>query len=432
VTYRPVVESVFRETLEELDPGRLVESEVARTPMDGPVDVIAVGKAAPRMIEGALRALGGRARTALAVSDRETDVPGASIRVAAHPYPDGTSVAAGDALLSAARSSNGTLLVLVSGGASALAEVPPPGVDVAQLAQTQRVMMDAGISIGEMNTVRRQCSLIKNGGLLAASSAHEVVTLLLSDVAGEPAPTIGSGPTLADRSTPDDAVGVLVRYGLEDRVPPAVIRHLRSARPAPPTPVPHRWSVLAGPVELAETAARHLADRGVPARVVTTSLRGEARSEGPWFASMAGDGPAVVATGETTVRVAGAGLGGRNQEAALAASLAIQERPVWFAALATDGIDGPTDAAGAIVDGDTAARMREAGIDGDRSLADNDSYHALAAVDALVITGTTGTNLGDLWMAGQSSIGPGRRISGSPPVRSTTVEDVPPGHPPGR
>lgn len=320
--------------------------------------------------------------------------------VAAHPFPDRSSVAAGHALRDVARGSNGTLLVLVSGGASALAEIPPDPVGVEDLAEVQRVMMGAGVPIGELNTVRRQCSLLKNGGLLAESSASAVVTLLLSDVAGEPDTTIGSGPTLVDHSTPRDALRILSRYELEDRVPPGVIAYLGSARPPLPVATAHRWKVVAGPVELARTAARILTEHGVRARIVTTSLEGVARSEGPSFARRAVPGTAVVATGETTVKVVGSGRGGRNQEAALAAALEMEDRAVWFAALATDGVDGPTDAAGAIVDGGTAARMRGAGVDPERSLADNDSNRALAAAQALVVTGPTGTNLGDLWMAG--------------------------------
>lgn len=400
MTPHHLAETIFRRTLDELDPGRLVEAELGRTPIDGPVDVIAVGKAAPRMTEGALRALGDRARTATVVTDRDAEVPGARCMVAAHPFPDRSSVAAGRALREVARGSNGTLLVLVSGGASALAEIPPHAVEVEDLAEVQRVMMGAGVPIGELNTVRRQCSLLKNGGLLAESAASAVVTLLLSDVAGEPGTTIGSGPTLADQTTPHDALRILSRYELEERVPPGVIAHLRSARPHPPVATAHRWEVVAGPGDLARTAARLLRDHGVRARIVTTSLEGEARTEGPSFARRAVPGTAVVATGETTVKVVGSGRGGRNQEAALAAALEMEDRAVWFAALATDGVDGPTDAAGAIVDGGTAARLRAAGVEPERSLEDNDSNRALAAAQALVVTGPTGTNLGDLWMAG--------------------------------
>ncbi len=399
MTIRRLLETVARTALAELDPGRLVARELETMSLEGSVDVVAIGKAAPRMTEGALGTLGDRADEAIIVGERSVDVPGAVSWIGSHPYPDASSVAAGEAILSTVRRSSGTLLVLVSGGASALVEVPPSGVDIEDLAECQRVLMESGVPIGDLNTVRRHCSLVKNGRLLAAAGAPRVVTLLLSDVAGEPPGAIASGPTIADGTTPGDALAVLTRYRVSDRIPPDVVAHLRSGAPPAGTGPSHQWKVLAGPGDLAAAAGRLLEDHGVPATIVTTTLEGEARVAGPAFARRADGRRAVVATGETTVTVRGSGRGGRNQEGALAAALAIEGRPVTFAAIATDGIDGPTEAAGAVVDGGTTARIRSAGLDPGPLLDDNDSNRALSAAGALVETGPTGTNLGDLWMA---------------------------------
>jgi hydroxypyruvate reductase len=228
-------------------------------------------------------------------------------------------------------------------------------------------------------------SQLKNGGLLAASGAARAITLLVSDVIDADPSVIASGPTLADDSTPSQAEAVIRhRLGVD---PPRLGSRREPGRHH------HRWQVIAD-----GTIAAHAAAGVLEAEVWTTRLRGESSEQATAMVSARGEG-AIVATGETTVTVRGPGVGGRNQEAALAAAIALDGGMGWFAAIGTDGIDGPTDAAGAIVDGGSVDRMRSSGVDPARALASNDSNPALQASGDLVITGPSGTNVGDLWVA---------------------------------
>jgi hydroxypyruvate reductase len=342
------------------------------------------------------------------VSDHPGQVPErVRLLLGSHPLPDERSLRGGEAVLAeaAATGRDETLLVLVSGGGSALVESLPEGVSLADTTATQQVLLTSGVPIEEVNTVRRHLSLVKNGGVLRAAGAGRVVTLLISDVIDGPPSAIASGPTLADRTSPADALDVVEGRGLRDRIPHAVVAHLRG-EDAPGSPaVDHRWAVLADVAVAAGAAYESLAAGGLPARIVTTALRGEARVRGRELALGNPAGVARLAAGETTVTVTGDGRGGRNQEGALAAALALEGREGVFAGFGTDGIDGPTDAAGAIVDSASACRIRGAGIDPVDALAANDSHSALEAAGDLVRTGPTGTNVGDLWIAWRSAEG---------------------------
>jgi len=245
--------------------------------------------------------------------------------------------------------------------------------------------MDAATPIDQLNLVRRHLSRLKNGGLLRAASSHRVISLLISDVIDGDASVIASGPTLEDGSTAEQAHTILeTRLGSAPAIP---------GTPEAPAQQRHEFHVIADCSKAAEAAAR-----AIDADIWTTALRGEASEMSRMMLSATSDRP-LVAAGETTVTIRGTGKGGRNQEAALAAAIALDGSNGSFAALGTDGIDGPTDAAGGIVDGTSAERMRAAGIDPNGRLADNDAYHALEASGDLIITGPSGTNVGDLWIA---------------------------------
>lgn len=384
----------------------------------GAIWVLGAGKAARGMAVGAVELLvdllaGG----AIVVPDRlGRALPGIDVWEARHPLPDTRGLAAASEALRVARAATADDLVLclLSGGASALWSAPVEGVTLGDLQQVTDALLQAGAPISEVNTVRRHLSRIGGGMLARAAAPARVLTLAISDVAGGAAHDIGSGPTSSDPTTYADALAVLASRGVP--APAAVLHHLRSGvigqRPetlkpgeVEPEPSVH---VIASLRDALAAAAEEAMRLGYPATVLTDHLAGAARLAGEDIArevlvarETVGDGRgALIWGGETTVEVRGPGRGGRNQELALAAARALENVPgVVVAALATDGIDGPTPAAGAIIDGYTIERARAAGFDPEETLARNDSHTLLAATGDAVVTGPTGTNVNDLVIA---------------------------------
>ncbi|HSJ34132.1 MAG TPA: DUF4147 domain-containing protein [Acidimicrobiia bacterium] len=360
----------------------------------GEVTVVALGKAAPAMARGAVAALGENAVQVVVVTDHHETLPGgAEEMISSHPVPDERSLAAGHRLLEVVAAASHPVLFLISGGGSALVEVPAPGLNLSDLIATYQAMLLANVSIEEANTVRAHLSRIK-GGRLAAATRNPMATILISDVGPNPH-LVASGPTLPCRTTPSRALDVIRRHGLE--VPPAVEAALSRAEPVPPladSPV----LIAADGATAAAAAVGAGRARGLPVSLHTTALKGEARTAMRLALTQVPVGEVAVLAGETTVEVRGDGRGGRNQEAALAAVEHLAGSPWAVLTFGTDGIDGPTEAAGAYVDGSTRARLRSAGIDIEDALARNDSNPALAAVDALIRTGPTGANVADLWI----------------------------------
>jgi len=401
---KSAVIAAYRAGLAAVDPELKTADALLRLAIDRPSTIIALGKASPAMTRGAATVLGGLLRKAVVVSDHPEEVPDpARLLLGSHPFPDQSSLAAGRAIMAAAEAASPeeTLIVLVSGGGSSLADVPAGGMTISDLAETARVLMDAGVPIEQLNRVRRHLSDLKNGKLLEATSAERVITLAVSDVVDGPASDIASGPTIADGSTPVDALRIIADHHLEHLVSPAAIKHLRRGAVSAPPRHEHTIGVIADGIQAAKAAAAHLETAGYAARVADTRLRGDAKEQARHWCALSTNG-VTVASGETTMELSGHGLGGRNQAAALAAALAIDGRQTVFAALATDGIDGPTDVAGAVVDGRTASLISAAGLDPYQLLAQDDSHPALAAAHAHVTTGPTGTNVGDLWFVAQS------------------------------
>ena len=337
-----------------------------------------------------------------------------------HPWPDALSERAGRRSLAlAGRSRDGALLVLLSGGASALLAAPAEGLTLADKAQTARRLMLAGMAIDELNCVRKHLSAIK-GGRLAAAAATRTITLAISDVHGPRADdpsVIGSGPTVADDTTFADALAIVTRADPDGTVPRPVLAHLKAGArgEVEETPKPgdvrllhSSYEVLANRHLAMEGAAREARRRGYAVRVIERATSGEAREAGVDFAThgiaQLRHGPqafCVIASGETTVRVRGDGRGGRNQEFALATvplleSVATLGIAAALASAGTDGIDGPTDAAGAIADTKTAVRARRAGLERARALENNGAYDFFAPLGDLIMWGPTGTNVGDV------------------------------------
>jgi hydroxypyruvate reductase len=332
---------------------------------------------------------------------------------AGHPVPDARGEAGAARLLALADSAReeDLVLVLVSGGASALTPAPVPPVTLAEKQGVTRLLLRAGATINELNAVRKHLSRFKGGQLARAAAPARVLTLVLSDVIGDPLDVIGSGPTAPDPTSFAGALDVLAARGVRDAAPRAVLERLEAGRrgevpetPKPGDPLFERVThvVVGNNQVVVEAAAQAAASLGYPAHVLTRALQGEAREVARDLIERARALPApacVIAAGETTVTVRGQGQGGRCQELALSAALALElDGQTVVLAAGTDGTDGPTDAAGAIVDGGTRGRAEAAGCDSRAALDANDSHRALAAAGELLVTGPTNTNLLDLYV----------------------------------
>ena len=370
------------------------------------------------MADAAVRVLGARVRGGLVVGAQGAwNVPSLDCIRGGHPVPSVESERAGRLALGLARSARPDELVLFlfSGGASALMAVPARGLTLEDKQRTTERLLRSGADIYTLNAVRKHLSAIK-GGQLGVATSHSR-TLAISDVPGEDLSVIASGPTVADASTFQEAVEAIRRWGGFEAFPERVVSHLaRGAEGTlPETPKPHDGRLAFGAA--AVVGSRHDAmqgasdaasARGYDVIRMEVAVVGEARVSAHTYLDkitgrMSARGPVarptcVVSSGETTVRVTGCGRGGRNQEFALALvdRMGLLDPPVVLASLGTDGVDGPTDAAGAIVDSSSAARARESGLDPARFLGDNNAYAFFAAIGDLINTGPTGTNVGDL------------------------------------
>jgi glycerate 2-kinase len=407
--------AIVRAGIAAVDAGRLTERALASQPLN-PVVVIAAGKAAGAMARAAHRVVGTSIRTGLIVSpETVAPLPRFTSIIGGHPVPTLDSEAAGRQALTLAGliAPGETLLVLLSGGASAMLAVPASGITLDDKRETTRRLLMAGADIHALNAVRKHLSAIK-GGWLAASTDAPCRALLISDVVGDDPSVIASGPTVGDVTTFADALVILQRCGGLAAFPANVVSRLEAgasgALPETPKPGDPRLSrvstIVIGSGRLAvEGAAIEAAARGYAVIRVAEPIVGEARHAAPThvrdaLSRIGTTRPTcIISGGETTVRVTGNGRGGRNQEFALAAaeSLALAARPSVLASVGTDGIDGPTDAAGAIADSTTCARAVEMALGPpERYLTENNAYAFFDALGDLVITGPTGTNVGDL------------------------------------
>ncbi len=348
------------------------------------------------------------------------------VHEAGHPVPDQNSVEATRDLAALLREATLRDLVfcVISGGGSALMTLPAEGITLTDLQATTQWLLRAGATINEINTIRKHLDTIKGGGLARlvngaparSAGVAPIITLILSDVIGDDLSVIASGPTVPDPSTFAEAWRIVQQYALADQLPAAVRARLSlgASGEIPDTPKPgdplfdQVQTVIVGSnaqaAQAAEKAARQLKFNTL---LLTTQAQGEAREIAKVAAAIAKEiarynrpvpKPAcVILGGETTVTLKGHGLGGRNQEIALAAAIAMQGLPnTLIAALGTDGTDGPTDAAGAIATGETIGRARAIGLDAQAHLIDNDAYHFFQPLGDLIVTGPTGTNVNDL------------------------------------
>lgn len=387
--------------------------------------VVGAGKAGASMAGAVGEILGDRLEGGVViVKDGYTDLSGfksltgLQILEASHPLPDERGLRATRAIIELLQACEpGDLVIcLISGGASALLTAPVAGVSLADLQALTRLLLACGANINEINALRKHLDQVKGGQLARLAQPAQMATLILSDVVGSPLDVIGSGPSVPDSTSFADAYAVLERYGLLGQAPPSIVKHLQLGCQggAPETPKPgdplfsRVQNVIVGSnQQAAEAALGQALTEGFNAMLLTTFLQGEARQAGRWLAAIARQivstgqplplPACLVVGGETTVTLVGDGLGGRNQEIALGAVEDLAGLSgVLLVTLATDGGDGPTDAAGAAVTGETLQRARQLGLHPGDYLSRNDAYHFFQALGDLFTTGPTGTNVNDL------------------------------------
>lgn len=394
--------------------------------------VIGAGKAGAPMSQAVEAVLGDRISAGLVAVKTGHSAPTHHVEIveAAHPRPDAAGVEAGRRILALAEEagSDDLVIALLSGGGSALLVAPAPGISLADMQAMTDALLASGATIHEINCLRKHCDNLKGGQLARAAAPATLLTLALSDVVGSPLDVIASGPTVPDATTWEDAWTIVRRYDLVGKLPPSILERLQMGRdgrlpdtPKSDDPVFERSHtlVVADNRMAAQAAAERAAELGYHPLLLTTYLEGEAAQvakvavalgrEVQAHAAPVAPPACLIMGGETTVTLhEHAGMGGRNQELALAAALALDgDDSITLVSLATDGTDGPTDSAGGIADGGTVSRGRAQGLDAEDHLRRHDAYPYLLATHDLLRTGPTQTNVNDLILI----------FVGTPPVR---------------
>ena len=402
---RKDAETIARGAIAAVCPDEAVRRALEHVTLTGDVYLVAVGKAGWQMAAAALKHLKRDIRAGIVVTKYGHvmgELPGVRCFEAGHPVPDENSYRGTQAVLdlTADLKAEDTVLFLLSGGGSALFEKPLVAPDLLQA--ITRKMLGSGADIVEINTIRKRLSAVKGGRFALWCAPARVESVILSDILGDPVDMIASGPAAADPVTREQARAVAAKYGVDTD---ARIRAcLEEETPKELTNV--HTQIIGSVRELCAAASREAEKLGYRPVFLSDKLDCEARDAGAYLAGEllkrkdVGERIALIAGGETVVHLRGTGLGGRNQELALAGAKQLAGIPnAALISVGSDGTDGPTDAAGGYVDGDTLRDLEEAGVNYEAMLADNDSYHALKAVGGLVITGPTGTNVNDVAIA---------------------------------
>lgn len=394
---------IINKALEAALPDTAVQKALANLPpVSGRLVLVAAGKAAWQMAKAAHTVLQGRIESGIVITKHghsQGPIANLLIREAGHPVPDAASYSSTQEAIELVSSltENDLVLFLLSGGGSALFEKPLIPKD--EMNDVTRQLLACGADIVEMNTLRKRLSAVKGGKFAALCAPAHVFSVVLSDIIGDPLDMIASGPAYPDTSTSAQALAIARKYNLH--LSAQALTLLEQETPKELTNV--ETHITGSVRQLCAAAAETCTSLGYKPIVLTASLSCEARDAGSFLASIAAyhantqESLAFIAGGETVVHLTGHGLGGRNQEIALSAAKGIAGlKNTLLFSLGSDGTDGPTDAAGGIVTGDTASALLARGINIDEVLRNNDAYHALAAVDALLMTGPTGTNVNDL------------------------------------
>ncbi|MBR0081826.1 MAG: glycerate kinase [Clostridia bacterium] len=401
---RSDAEQIVRAAIDAVRPDEAVRRALENVQLTGRITLVAVGKAAWRMANAALANLDRPIERGIVIT-KYGHVMGALPNVvcfeAGHPVSDANSYAATQAVLemTANLSADDTVLFLLSGGGSALFELPL--IDAEEYQEITKQLLASGADIVEMNTIRKRLSAVKGGRFALHCAPARIEGIVLSDVLGDPLDMIASGPASPDPTTAAQAAAIARKYSL-----PLSDAAWRCLQTETPKEIDNAHLQIIGSVrELCRAAEAECRALGYEPIYLTDRLCCEAKDAGSFLASILKSHEnsekllAFITGGETVVHVTGRGLGGRNQELALAAAKGIAGMNAAVISVGSDGTDGPTDAAGGYVDGDTLAKLCAAGIDPDESLASNDAYHALQAVGGLIFTGPTGTNVNDVTVA---------------------------------
>lgn len=408
---RSDAEKIYTQAIQASLPDEAVKKAVAgrNFAFQGKVVIIAVGKAAWNMAKAAAENISHTIDKGIVLTKyghSQGDIQGFEILEAGHPLPDENTIAGTERIIEAVTglTEKDTVFFLISGGGSALFEKPAGNLCLEDFLDITSQLLKCGADIVEMNTVRKHLSAVKGGRFAALCAPAKVYAIALSDILGDRIDSIASGPACADQSTSAEAWAVVEKYGL--KLTQEMKEQLSVETPKEIGNV--EMQITGSVTELCNQAAAAAQALGYEPMILTNSLDCEAKEAGKFLAAVGRtvlkDGLplkppcALICGGETVVRITGSGKGGRNQEFALAAAESIAGLGnIIAAAVGSDGTDGPTDAAGGIVDGSTAARLKEQGISISEILADNDSNRALQAADALIMTGPTGTNVNDLY-----------------------------------
>ena len=402
MSLRSDAQIIISRAIQAVQPDAAVGRALRGREFPGRVVLAAAGKAAWQMAQAAKDCLGARIDAGVVVTKyghAPGEIPGCACYEGGHPVPDENSFRGTQAALDlvSGLTEEDAVVFLLSGGGSALFEKPLiPGEELQDITNQ---LLSSGADIVEMNTIRKRLSAVKGGRFAQLCAPARVFSIVLSDVLGDPLDMIASGPACADQSTCARAQEIAEKYGL--RLTPQARALLAQETPKV---LDNVETQITGSVrELCAAAAGAARELGYEPFILTDTLCCQAREAGSFLASIArthwgrGRKLAFLAGGETVVKLTGAGKGGRNQELALSAAQGIDGLDgVLIFSLGSDGTDGPTDAAGGMVDGNTAARLRERGLSIHQALADNDAYHALAQADGLIVTGPTGTNVNDV------------------------------------
>lgn len=372
--------------------------------LGGNIYLVAVGKAAWQMADAAVKHLDVPIKDGIVLTKYDHvkgDIPNVRCYEAGHPVPDENSYLGTEKVLEMTKelSAQDTVLFLLSGGGSALFEKPLTAPEKVQ--NTTQKLLSCGADIVQINTLRKRLSGVKGGRFAQWCSPAQVEAIILSDILGDPVDMIASGPAAADTSTSEQALSIAAACGITD---PEVLALLSQETPKDITNV--NTQIIGSVRELCRAAERLATDLGYEAIYLTDQLDCEASQAGTYLAKElkkyqhSNRKVALLAGGETVVTLRGNGLGGRNQELALSAAAALSQIPnAAIISVGSDGTDGPTDAAGGYVDTQTLDSLREKGLDYAQMLGNNDSYHALKAIDSLIFTGPTGTNVNDVTVA---------------------------------
>ena len=401
---RKHADHMIRQAIDAVLPDAAVKRALEGQTFPGKVVLVAAGKAGWQMAKTAWECMGRRIDSGIVITKYDHvkgPIGTLTCLEAGHPVPDENSFAATRRALElvSGLTAQDTVLLLLSGGGSALLE--DPLVSGEELQDITRQLLACGADITQINTVRKRLSRVKGGRFAVACAPAQVYTIVLSDIVGDPLDMIASGPAYPDTSTCQQALQIAKDYDLQ-------LSEQAMALLAQETPksLSNVVTCITGSVrQLVAAAAESCRRLGYEPVILTDSLQCQAREAGAMLADMITSHPtprrplAFIAGGETVVKLTGTGKGGRNQELALSAASAIAGRNACVFSVGSDGTDGPTDAAGGYVDGDTAATLSAQGIDIDAMLLNNDAYHALQRCDGLIFTGPTGTNVNDVAVA---------------------------------